>query len=186
MVGSPRRAASPGRASAGCASSSADRSCRPARRAPPPWPRPAARGRSSGSPTIHAAPTSTSAGVRAWPRVRSTRARHSMECSFRRSFWLSGLIAEHGNEQVGDAGRAYLAEGGELLTIDAVEQQDAAAEYLPLVNRPKRPRRGDVLGVHHHLAVARLEFLHAALEDDAAAVDEHDVGQHVLDLLHLV
>ena len=43
-----------------------------------------------------------------------------------------------------------------------------------------------LLGMHHHFQVARLELLHAALEHDAAAVDEHDVGEDVLDLLDLM
>ena len=38
---------------------------------------------------------------------------------------LVGLIAHHGNEQVGDAERAHLAKRGELVTIDMIEQQDA-------------------------------------------------------------
>ena len=40
--------------------------------------------------------------------------------------------------------------------------------------------------MHHHFQVARLELLHAALEHDAAAVDEHEVGEDVLDLFDLV
>ena len=43
-----------------------------------------------------------------------------------------------------------------------------------------------MFGVHHHFAVARLEILHAAIEHDAAAVDEHQVGEDVLNLLDLV
>ncbi len=85
-----------------------------------------------------------------------------------------GLIAHHGNEQVGDAGRAHLAQRGELLAIDAIEQQDAAAEHLALVHRLERARRGQLLGMHHHFQIARLEFFHAAIEYDAAAIDEHD------------
>ena len=72
------------------------------------------------------------------------------------------LIAQHGNEQVGDARRAHVAKRGELLAIDAIEQQDAAAEHLALVNRLERPCCGDLLGMHHHFQIARLEFFHAA------------------------
>ena len=35
---------------------------------------------------------------------------------------IAGLIANDGNEQVGYAGRAHIAKGGELLTIDMIEQ----------------------------------------------------------------
>jgi hypothetical protein len=48
---------------------------------------------------------------------------------------LGGTIPHHGNEQVGDAGRAHVAKCGDVLTIDAIEQQDAATEQLALVNR---------------------------------------------------
>ena len=46
---------------------------------------------------------------------------------------------------------------------------------------------GEVLGIHHHFEVTRIEFFHAALEDDPAlTVDEHEVRQNVLDLFHLM
>ncbi len=54
------------------------------------------------------------------------------------------------------------------------------------MHRLERPRRGDLLGIHHHFQIARLEFFHAAIEDDAAAVDEHEIGEDVLDLFHLM
>ncbi len=38
------------------------------------------------------------------------------------------LVAQHRDEQVGDARPAHLAERGELLAIGLIEQQDAAAE----------------------------------------------------------
>ena len=98
----------------------------------------------------------------------------------------AALIAEHGNKQVGDAGLAHFAKRGELLAFDTIEQQDAPPEHLALVNRLQRPCCGDLLGIHHHFQIARLEFFHAAIEYDAAAVDEHDIGEHVLDLFHLV
>jgi hypothetical protein len=31
---------------------------------------------------------------------------------------LCGLISDHGNEQIGNAGRAHVAKRGELLTIE--------------------------------------------------------------------
>ena len=100
------------------------------------------------------------------------------------------LISQHGNEQVGDAGRAHLAKCGNLLALDMIdlqiEQQDAATEHLALVNRLEPPCCCDTLGMHRHLQIARLEFFHAAIEYDAPAVDEHEIGEDVLDVFHLM
>src|SRR5690348_11097581 len=38
----------------------------------------------------------------------------------------------------------------------------------------------------HHFEVARLEFFHAALKNDAAVIDENQIGQNVLDFFHLM
>src|SRR2546421_10378276 len=67
-----------------------------------------------------------------------------------------------------------------------IEQQDAASEHLALVHRLERPCYGDMLGIHHHFQIARLEFFHAAIEHDVAAVDEHHIGENVLDLFNLM
>src|SRR5438105_905629 len=40
--------------------------------------------------------------------------------------------------------------------------------------------------VHHHFEIARFEFFHAAFEHDATSVDEHEIGQDVLNLFHLM
>ena len=40
--------------------------------------------------------------------------------------------------------------------------------------------------MHHHFQIARLEFFHAAAEYDAAAIDEHDIRENVMDLFHLM
>src|SRR3989442_15359521 len=109
-----------------------------------------------------------------------------MEYSCSCSLCRAGLNAHHGNEQVGDTGRAHFAKCGELVTIDTIEQQNAAAEHLALVNRLERPCRGNMLRMHHHFQIARLEFFHGAIEHDAATVDEHDIGEDVLDLLDLM
>src|SRR6267378_6317439 len=109
-----------------------------------------------------------------------------MEYSSSPSLGRAALIAEHRNKQVGDARRAHVAERGGLLAFDTIEQQDAAPEHLALVNRLQRPCRGDLLGMHHHFQIARLEFFHAAIEYDAAAVDEHDIGEDILNFFHLM
>ena len=40
--------------------------------------------------------------------------------------------------------------------------------------------------MHQHLEITLLQFLHAAAEHDAAAIDEHKIGEHMLDLFHFV
>src|SRR5438445_5199278 len=117
---------------------------------------------------------------------RRTRAWHSMEYSFRRSLRQAGLIAHHGNEQVGDARRAHFAQIGELFAFDTIEQQDAAPEYLALVHWPERPRCSDLRGIHGYFRIPRLEFFHAAVEHDPATVDEHHIGEDVLYFFHLM
>src|SRR5271163_1510615 len=109
-----------------------------------------------------------------------------MEYSSSRSLCRSALIAHHGDENVGDAGRAHLAEASELLALDMIEQQDGAAEHLALLDRFESAGGGELLGTHHQFHVARLEFFHAAIENDATAVDEHEIGEHVLDLFYLM
>src|SRR5881628_2433319 len=109
-----------------------------------------------------------------------------MEYSCSCSLCRARPISHHGNEQVGDAGRAHVAQCGELVTIDTIEQQDAAAEHLALVHRLERPCCGDMLGMHHHFQIARLELFHAAIEDDPTMVDEHEIGKDVLHLFHLM
>src|SRR5580765_380130 len=109
-----------------------------------------------------------------------------MEYSSSPSLGHAALIAKHGNKQVGDARRSHVAKSGELLAFHTIEQQDAAPEHLALVNRLQRPRCGDLFGIHHHFQITRLEFFHAAIEYDAAAVNEHDIGQDVLNLFHLM
>src|SRR6266700_1128518 len=57
---------------------------------------------------------------------------------------------------------------------------------MTLVHRLERPRGGDLLGIHHNLYIARFEFVHAASEYDATTINEHDVSEDVLNLVHLM
>src|SRR5882724_6632281 len=109
-----------------------------------------------------------------------------MEYSSSRSLGHAALIAEHGYKQVGDARGSHVSKRGELLAFDTIEQQDAPPEHLALVNRLQHPCCGDLLGIHHHIQKPALEFPHASIEYDSAVVDEHDIGQDVLDLFHLM
>src|SRR5437879_10382847 len=109
-----------------------------------------------------------------------------MEYSSSPSLGRAAFIAEHGNKQVGDARRSHVAKRGELLAFDTIEQQDAAPEHLAFVNRPERPCCAELFGMHHQFRIAQFEFFHAAIEYDAAAVNEHDIGQDVLNLFHLM
>src|SRR5262249_4859471 len=117
---------------------------------------------------------------------RESRAWRWIEYSSCSSLCLAGLIAHHSNEQVGNAGRAHVAQRGELLAIDMIKQQDAAAEPLALVHGLESPRRSEPLGMHHYFEIARLHLFHTVIKHDAAAVDEHQIGEDVLDLLHLM
>src|SRR4051794_3965898 len=47
-------------------------------------------------------------------------------------------------------------------------------------------RLGEALRIYHDLDIAGVEFFHAALEDDASVIDEHEISQNVLDLFHLM
>src|SRR5262249_29063326 len=145
--------------------------------------RPGARCRETGSPRSPAAPTIRIAGSRAWPgrsgEVRTPGVRWKSRSSGR-SLSLLGVIADDGHEQVGDAGSADVAKRGELLAVGALEEENATAEDLALVDRLERPGVRDALGAHEDLDVPRLDFLHAAVEHDPPAVDEDEVGQDVL------
>ena len=68
-------------------------------------------------------------------------------------------------------GRLFTA----LVSANPVKQ-NAAAEDLARVHRSERLRGGEIFGMHHQLRVARFEFLHAAIEDNPATVDEHEIG----------
>src|SRR4029077_16552297 len=139
-------------------------------------PRSAVRYRLSGSPRFPAESTSTWSGTARrrqarYPATgRKTRARRSIEYSFRCSCSRPGMIAHHSDVQIGDAGGTHVAKRDQLLAIGMIglhiEQQDVAAENLALVNRLERPCCSDLLGPHHDFRIARLEFLHAATEHD--------------------
>src|SRR4030081_2518121 len=96
------------------------------------------------------------------PRVRlpasgaETRALRSIEYSFSSSC-LACVISQHGHKQVGDAGCAHIAERGELLTIDAIKQQNAATKHRTFMNRLERPCRSNMLGIHNDFYIARLQ-----------------------------
>src|SRR5258707_11439266 len=81
---------------------------------------------------------------------------------------VAGLIADDGNEQIRDSGRAHLAKSGQLLMIDTIEQHDVATKHLALVHRLEPPCSGDLLGTHRDFKIARLQFFNAATEYDAA------------------
>src|ERR1700757_2687090 len=92
----------------------------------------------------------------------------------------------HGDEQIGDARTAHLAKCFELIAINAIKQQNASTENRAFLHRFESTCGSEVFGIHHHFNIPRVEFFHAALEDDPATVDEHEVRQNVLDLFHLM
>src|SRR4051794_23449577 len=102
--------------------------------------------------------------------------------SLNRSF----LVAHHRDEEIRDARCAHFAEPGELFTIGVVKKHDAAPKHVSRMNGPERLRIREVIRMDHHFGITRFKLLHAALEHDAAVIDEHEIGQHVLDLFYLV
>src|SRR4029453_17565667 len=128
----------------------------------------------SGFPTIPASRTSTSGAEAGCPRAqlpaigRRIRAMRSIECSSDNSLFLTILTTDHCNEQVRDTWLMYVPNASELLPIDAIEQHYAAAQRLSLMQRLKRARRREMLGMHRDFEIARLEFLHTAVEHDPA------------------
>src|SRR5271166_6285876 len=109
-----------------------------------------------------------------------------MEYSSSRSLCRSRLISHQRHKHVRNPGPAHLAKRGQLLTVDTIKQKDRATEQLALMNWPERPSRGEMVGIHHQFQIPRFQFLHAAIENDATTVDEHEVGEDVLYLLHLM
>ncbi len=91
-------------------------------------------------------------------------------------------VADEGYEDVGDAGGADVAERSELLTGHAVVEENAAAEGLTFLNWLEGAGGGELRGVRDELEVAGVEVIHAAAEDEVAAVDEDEVGEDVLGL----
>src|SRR4030095_6640450 len=115
-----------------------------------------------------------------WLRARALSAR-----------WLWSVVrglsfGHHRHKHVGNARRAHLTERGELVAIDLIEQENAAAEHLSFRDRLERARTRDMIRMDHHFNVARFEFFHRALENDPAAIDEDEIGQDILDFLHLM
>src|SRR5437763_4798941 len=101
-------------------------------------PRSAARRRATGSPRTRAAPT---------------------KAMFARSWRRSSVRLDHRHEEVGDARLAHLAQLGELLPVGAlgaVDQQNAASEHLPLLDRPECAGGLEAVRADHHFEIARL------------------------------
>src|SRR5206468_11664093 len=98
----------------------------------------------------------------------------------------AGLVVLNPNEQVVIVGREYVTQFGQLLSIPSFKQLDTAPKNLALMHRLQLPRRGDLLVTHEHLDKPRFQFLHATAEHDAAAVDELNICQDVLDLFNFV
>src|SRR4051812_29161514 len=109
-----------------------------------------ARARATDSPTARAAAPSRSRG----------------------SSDLLRLAADSRKKQVGDARRAHIAECAQALGGDAVEEHDALAKCVTLVQRRETARLRDLRGVHPHLAIARFHLVDRRAQHDPAAVEE--------------
>src|SRR5579862_4528126 len=118
--------------------------------------------------------------------------RHGVRLRIHRAlltYLLGGLrlgTGHDGDEHVGDAGRAYFAEWGQLVAIGPIEQKDRSTECLTLVHWFHSASGGKLVGIHGHFEVARGELFHGATEHNSASVDEHEIGEDVFDLVDLV
>src|SRR5689334_20721204 len=91
---------------------------------------------------------------RALPRrVRSSQYPFLLFDADVRLFWFVRALDHHGDEQIGDARAAYLAQRFELVPVNAIKQQYAATENRPFVHRFEGARGGKVLGIHHYFEV---------------------------------
>lgn len=97
----------------------------------------------------------------------------------------AGCVAPEGNEDVRDAGRTDVIKRGELRTIDAIKEQDAATKDLALADGPERPRCDDLPGMHCHFEIALDLFDLMGRHDDRAAAIEVVVQQRIVELLAL-
>ena len=88
-----------------------------------------ARCKWSGSPIIRAKPTSETAALSILRRSQCW-----IECSFRGSCRF-GLMIHDGDEQIRDARGADIAQRRELISIDLIEQKNAATEDLSFRDR---------------------------------------------------
>src|SRR5579862_2816282 len=152
---------------------------------------PQARDRLTCSPRARAAPTNTRAGY----AIRRLTRPLVVQGASRRRRWIAyssscslslGKRRDHGDEEVGDAGRAHFAQGGEALTIDAIKHQNTAAHQLALVDRFESPSSRELVRAHGEFRVARLKFFHCAREHDSPLVEENQVSEDVLNLIDLV
>src|SRR6516225_5048774 len=157
------------------------------------------RGRSRGFPTVHDEPTNKEAvwerprmggaadqRIPAWDSLVNSSC-YSLRIALDRTGLRRRLRAAHdGNEEIGDARRAHIAEGVELPAVAILKQQNAAAEELALVDWVERPRGSQMLWARNEFRVAPFQFIHAAVQHDAAAVDEREIGEDMLHLLDLM
>src|SRR6187551_3462463 len=75
------------------------------------------------------------------------------------------------DEHVGNARASRFPKACDLFAIRVFEEEHGASKNRALINRLERTSRVELLRVHHHFEVARLEILHAALQDDLPVID---------------
>src|SRR6266853_4726191 len=93
-------------------------------------------------------------------------------------FWFARVIRHHGDKEIGDARAPHLAQRLELVTVNVIKQQNAPAEHRTFMYWLESACSGEALGIHQHFDVTRVELFHAALQHDATAIDEHQIGQN--------
>src|SRR5262249_37283682 len=100
--------------------------------------------------------------------------------------WVWCRITNHCDKQIRDAWRAHFTECRELLTIGSIEQHDVSANSLAFVNRLKRAGRCELVGFYCDFGITRFEIFHAAIKNDASAIDEHEISKDVLNFFDLM
>src|SRR6266498_3062057 len=96
---------------------------------------------------------------RALPRyARSSHCRVLLNYPGTRALCLGCVVTHYGDKEIGDARAAYLAQRFELVPVDAIEQQNAASKNRSLMHRFEGACGVEVLGIHHHFEVTRVEF----------------------------
>src|SRR5690606_18676317 len=107
------------------------------------------------------------------PTVRGARAVRS---GFPRR---SCSLLQARNEEVGNAGRAHIAQSGQPVAWHVVIEQHRAAEYRTLAEGLQRARRGQVVVADDELRETFTDLLGGGIQHDAALLDEDHVSEQM-------
>ncbi len=91
-----------------------------------------------------------------------------------------------GDEQVAQGGGGDFAQGAQQAAIDAIKDYGGHAEAGLAVDGAERLGGGQLVGLDDQLGELARHGFHLHVQDQLAIAHEHDVGEHELDLIHLV